>query len=105
MTRAYPDSLNLSAAPPGIRDCRGEVRRRRVWRATLLLASTVLALSNAAAQIQPPTKKIQDVNATSQHKEQQTPPPEPLIKPADNSIPLPQIADRAEALDRLLQDI
>jgi potassium efflux system protein len=73
--------------------------------ATLLLVTMVLPLSGPADQIQPPTKKIQDGDATSQHKEQHTPPPEPLIKPADNSIPLPQIADRAEVLDRLLQDI
>ena len=105
MSRTYPDSLSPSAPPPRIRDCRGGVRRRLVLRATLLLASTVLSRSATAAQIQPPTKKIQDVNPTSQHKEQQTPPPAPLVKPADNAIPLPQIADRAEVLDRLLQDI
>jgi potassium-dependent mechanosensitive channel len=105
MSRTYPDSVNPSVPPPSVRDRRGEVRRRRIWRATLLLASTVLSLSGAVAQIQPPTKKIQDVNPASQHKEQQTPPPEASITPADNSIPLPQIADRAEVLDRLLQDI
>ena len=105
MGSTHSNPVNYSALSPRIRDCRGDRPRRRALRATLLLASMALLLSAAMAQIQPPTRKIQDVNATSQHKEQQTPPPEPLIKPADNAIPLPQIADRAEVLDRLLQDI
>jgi potassium efflux system protein len=105
MGPTHSTPVDYSALSPRIRDCRGDRPRRRALRATLLLASMALLLSAAMAQIQPPTKKIQDVNTTSQHKEQRTPPPEPLIKPADNSIPLPQIADRAEGLDRMLQDI
>jgi potassium efflux system protein len=105
MGRTHPNFLYRSVPSPRICDSRGEGRRRRILRATLLLASTVLSLSGAVAQIQPPTKKIQDANPATQHQEQQTPPAESLATPADNAIPLPQIADRAEALDRLLQDI
>jgi potassium-dependent mechanosensitive channel len=105
MSRTYPDSVDPSVPPPGSRVCRDEVRRRLVLRATLLLASTVLSLSAAAAQIQPPTKKTQDASPASQQQVQQPPTAEPLVTPANNAIPLPQIADRAEALDRLLQDI
>jgi potassium efflux system protein len=105
MARTHPNFLYRWIPSPRIRNCSGDGTGQRFLCATLLLVTMVLPLSATAAQIQPSTKKIHKVDATAQQREQQSPPAPSITTPDDHGIPLPQIADRAEVLDRLLQDI